>query len=111
MSEDKTFMAACGANISKAHFYRNTSKELLTGLLAKDKSLNDEGKALRLFMAREALTKALMTTAEGQALLQNVEAQIVTGDFLDAVEVAIDAEAGIGTPTDFNAKVEELSAI
>lgn len=106
---DKTFMAACGANISKAHFYRNTAKELLSGLLAKDKSLNDEGKALKMFMAREAMTTALMSTAEGQALLSSVEAQIVTADFMEEVEAKIDAESGVGTPTDFKNKVNELA--
>lgn len=108
---DKTFLAACGANISKAHFYRNTAKELLGGLLAKDKKLNDAGKALKLFMAREALTKALMATAEGQALLAKVETQLVTSEFMDAVEVEVEAEAGVGTPVHYVQKVEALTGL
>lgn len=108
---DKTFLAACGANITKAHFYRNTAKELLGGLLKKDKTLNDEGKALKLFMAREALTKALMSTSEGQKLLLDAEAQVVTSEFMDSVEEQIEAAQGIGTPSNFAARVDELTSL
>lgn len=107
----KQYMAACGANISQAHFYRNTAKSLMNGLLAKDKTLNDAGKALKLYLAREALTAALMATAEGQALLLDTAAQSVIQELLAHVEVEIKATEGIGTPDVFAAKVDELTSV
>lgn len=111
MSEDKTYLASCGANISKAHFMRNTSKVILTRFLAKDKTLNDAGKALKLFQAREAITAALMATPEGQALLLDVKAQEATTTLFQAIEAEVDAEIGVGTPDVFVTKLDQLVGI
>jgi hypothetical protein len=81
MSKSKQFMSACGSYVTEAHFYRNIARELTAqanALMSKDKTLNAEGKAARLFEAYNVLNKAvkavetaLLSTPEGVNLMQN----------------------------------------
>jgi hypothetical protein len=77
----KAFKSVCGAMVTEAHYHRNIVREMMeenpvAGLLAKDKTLDAEGKAARLYQARafllkavDHLTTALASTSEGRALL------------------------------------------
>ena len=81
MPKSKQFMSACGSYVTEAHFNRNIARELTekaTALMSKDKTLNAQGKAARLFEAYNVLNKAvkaletaLWSTPEGRDLMQN----------------------------------------
>jgi hypothetical protein len=82
-----THISACGAKISEAHFHRNAAK----ALLEKDQTLSAAEKAHRIWLAREELTKALLSTTEGTALLGR-RSVVESPEYQGAVVEAIQAE-------------------